>query len=92
MKIKIRKRIEFPELFDILTRENIVVTFLSLLDMSKNKEIVLQGAGKTKLNVYYNKPIKEILLDGNAVKFYTDRDGVVTLYVNLKVKSTIKIK
>ena len=39
--LKIRKRIEFPELFDILTRENIVVTFLSLLDMSKNKEIVL---------------------------------------------------
>ena len=39
--LKAKKRLEFPELFDILTKENIVVTFLSLLDMSKNKEIIL---------------------------------------------------
>jgi len=34
-----KKVLEFSELFDILTKENVVVTFLSLLDMSKNKEI-----------------------------------------------------
>ena len=37
-----KKRIEFIELFDVLTKENIVVTFLSLLDMTKNKEITLK--------------------------------------------------
>ena len=40
--LKIRKKIEFIELFDILTKENIVVTFLSILDMSKNNEILLK--------------------------------------------------
>jgi len=40
--LKIRKKIEFTELFDILTKENIVVTFLSILDMSKNNEILLK--------------------------------------------------
>ena len=41
--LKIKKRIEFSELFDSgVTKENIVVTFLSLLDMSKNKEILLR--------------------------------------------------
>lgn len=39
--LNIRKKVEFTELFDILTKENIVVTFLSLLDMSKNDEINL---------------------------------------------------
>ncbi len=36
-----KKKIEFAELFDIVTKENLVVTFLSLLDMSKNNEILL---------------------------------------------------
>lgn len=41
--LKTKKRIEFSELFDSgVTKENIVVTFLSLLDMSKNKEILLR--------------------------------------------------
>lgn len=40
--LQVKKRVEFIELFDILTKENIVVTFLSLLDMSKNKEITLK--------------------------------------------------
>ncbi len=40
--LKVKKRVEFIELFDILTKENIVVTFLSILDMSKNKEITLK--------------------------------------------------
>lgn len=40
--LKSKKRVEFIDLFEVLTRENIVVTFLSLLDMSKNKEITLK--------------------------------------------------
>lgn len=39
--LDIKKKVEFSELFDILTKENVVVTFLSLLDMSKNDEIYL---------------------------------------------------
>ena len=37
-----KKSLEFSELFDIITKENVVVTFLSLLDMSKNKEISIK--------------------------------------------------
>ena len=41
--LKLKKKIEFSELFnEVVTKENIVVTFLSLLDMSKNKEIILK--------------------------------------------------
>lgn len=40
--LKDKVKVEFEELFDILTRENVVVTLLSLLDMSKNKEILLK--------------------------------------------------
>ncbi len=40
--LKIKKRVEFTELFEEVTKENVVVTFLSLLDMSKNKEITLK--------------------------------------------------
>ena len=37
-----KNKIEFSELFDILTKENLVVTLLSLLDMSKNNEVLLK--------------------------------------------------
>jgi len=40
--LKTKKKIEFNELFEIITKENIVVTFLSLLDMSKNKEVTIK--------------------------------------------------
>lgn len=40
--LKNKKIVKFTELFDIITKDNIVVTFLSLLDMSKNKEILLK--------------------------------------------------
>ena len=40
--LKEKKVVKFTELFDILTKENVVVTFLSLLDMSKNAEIILK--------------------------------------------------
>lgn len=37
-----RKRVNFLELFTEMTKENIVVTFLSILEMSKNDEILLK--------------------------------------------------
>lgn len=40
--LSVKKVIEFTELFDIITKDNVVVTFLSLLDMSKNKEIAIK--------------------------------------------------
>ncbi len=40
--LKDKKKVLFTELFDVVTKENIVVTFLSLLDMSKNSEITLK--------------------------------------------------
>lgn len=40
--LETKKRVEFTELFDIITKDILVVTFLSILDMSKNKEISLK--------------------------------------------------
>lgn len=39
--LKRRERVNFIELFDELTKENIVVTFLSILEMCKLNEIIL---------------------------------------------------
>ena len=36
-----KRKIEFFELFDEFSKENIVVTFLSILEMTKNDEITL---------------------------------------------------
>ena len=40
--LKYRKSIQFEELFEYVTKENIIVTFLSLLDMSKMNEITIK--------------------------------------------------
>ena len=40
--LKEKKTVEFTELFDILTKESVVVTFLSILDMTKRNEISLK--------------------------------------------------
>lgn len=47
-------KVEFSELFDFITKENIVVTFLSLLDMSKSNEIYLTQE-KNFSNIYIEK-------------------------------------
>lgn len=52
--LNIKGKVLFSELFDILTKENIVVTFLSLLDMSKNNEITLTQK-KNFSNIYIEK-------------------------------------
>jgi len=40
--LKGKKKVEFFELFEVLTKEYVVVTFLSILDMSKKKEIKIK--------------------------------------------------
>lgn len=49
-----RRKLEFTELFDTFTREDIVVTFLSLLDMTKSNEILLTQE-KAFGNIYIEK-------------------------------------
>ena len=39
--LKSKKRIEFKELFDSFDKETVIVTFLSILNMSKNNEIII---------------------------------------------------
>ncbi len=39
--LKKKKKVEFFELFDVFNKENVVVTFLSLLEMAKKNEITL---------------------------------------------------
>ena len=38
-RLKVKKRIKFFDLFEEYSKEYVIVTFLSILDMSKNKEI-----------------------------------------------------
>lgn len=40
--LNIKKIVDFTELFDIITKDTVVVTFLSLLSMSKNNEIIIK--------------------------------------------------
>ena len=37
--LKVKKKVEFSELFNIMTKEYVVVTFLSILTMAKNQEL-----------------------------------------------------
>ncbi len=43
-----KAKLNFKELFDDFSKEYVVVTFLSILDMSKNKEIILTQEGNFK--------------------------------------------
>lgn len=40
--LKIKKSVNFLELFDIITKEYIVITFLSILDLAKKNEIIIE--------------------------------------------------
>ena len=46
--LKKKKQIEFTDLFDIFTKEYIVVTFLSILSMSRKQEVVLEQESNFK--------------------------------------------
>lgn len=56
--LKLKKMIEFTELFDIMTKEYIIVTFLSVLDLAKKQEIeIIQDKNFNKI-VIKNRVIK----------------------------------
>ena len=40
--LKFKKTINFLDLFDIITKEYIVITFLSILDLAKKREIIIE--------------------------------------------------
>lgn len=40
--LKFKKTINFLDLFDIITKEYVVITFLSILDLAKKKEIIIE--------------------------------------------------
>ena len=39
--MKKRKKVEFEELFEIVTKDYVVVTFLSILSMAKKGELII---------------------------------------------------
>ena len=39
--LKKRKKVEFEELFEIVTKDYVVVTFLSILSMAKKGELII---------------------------------------------------
>ena len=41
-KINVKKIVKFEELFDIVNKEYVVVTFLAILSMARNKEIIIK--------------------------------------------------
>ena len=59
--LKIKKSVNFLELFDIITKEYIVITFLSILDLAKKNEIIIEQA----------KNFNTILLKDIEVKAWT---------------------
>lgn len=46
--LKDKKKINFTDLFDKVTKEYVVVTFLSILSLSKNQEIILEQENNFK--------------------------------------------
>ena len=40
--LNIKKKVDFTELFDIMTKEYVIVTFLSILELAKNEEVLLE--------------------------------------------------
>ena len=46
--LKKKKKVNFKELFDVFTKEYVVVTFLSILSMSRNSEITIEQENNFK--------------------------------------------
>lgn len=53
-KLKNTKKLEFKILFDYSSKEDLIITFLSILNMSKNREI----------NIYQENNFKDIFIEG----------------------------
>ena len=56
--LKTKKRVSFFDLFDVLTKEYIVVTFLTILEMAKDHELVIEQEGNFESIYCSNKEVK----------------------------------
>ncbi len=56
--LKKKKKVEFSELFDICTKEYIVVTFLAILAMSRKQEIIIEQESNFKNIIIKEKGVK----------------------------------
>lgn len=57
--LKKKKKVNFTELFDIVTKEYVVITFLSILTMSKNNEIIIEQDDNFKDIIIKEKGVKK---------------------------------
>lgn len=57
--LKIKKRIDFKELFEVYTKEYVVVTFLSILSMTRKQEIELEQEDNFKNIIIKERDSKE---------------------------------
>ena len=56
--LKKKKKINFTELFDVFTKEYVVVTFLSILAMTRNNEITIEQENNFKDIIIKEKGVK----------------------------------
>ena len=52
-------KVSFEELFEVYTREYVVVTFMALLDMTKNREVVIQQSDNFE-KIWITKQLEEV--------------------------------
>ena len=57
--LKIKKKVNFIDLFDVVTKEYVVITFLSILTMTRNHEIVIEQENNFKDIIIKEKGVKE---------------------------------
>lgn len=57
--LKKRKKINFIDLFDVITKEYVVITFLSILSMSRNQEIDIEQEDNFKNIIIKEKGVIE---------------------------------
>lgn len=57
--LKEKKKINFTDLFDIFSKDYVVVTFLSILSMSRNQEIEIEQENNFKNIIIKEKGVKE---------------------------------
>lgn len=57
--LKEKKSIYFSELFDIITKEYVVITFLSILDLAKKNEIIIEQEKNFNTIVLKNIEVKK---------------------------------
>ena len=57
-KKRSRKKIKFSDLFDKITKDYIVVTFISILNMTRKQEIIIEQENNFKDIIIKEKGVK----------------------------------